>query len=230
MSENQAPKKIIYSYTHLSTFERCPRQFKSKYLLKDIEFIPNEKTQWGKDVHDALDVRLKSKEPLHDRFKMYEPYAASIEKIPGKLCTEYEMAVDTNGNRVGWWDKSAVKRGKADVIIFNEDKALIADWKTGKYSPSQELQYFSLLAFKTHPALESIKTMFLWFKNDGPTTKESFTRSDDFNRLEDKFEKKIFKIEEAIKYDHFPANKSGLCKNFCGSPTCKFSGRYNGSR
>lgn len=220
-------KKIIYSFSSISKFLGCPYQWKCSYILKNIPYKPHAATVWGSDVHDALDKRLKTKKPLVPKMAEFEKYANAVEQIKGELHSEYEMAVDENWKRVGWWDKSAVQRGKTDVSVINNDKCSIVDWKTGKYRPSNELEYFSMLTFKIHPEVEKIKTTFLWFQGDGEPTVDYYKRSE-LDGLVNKYADIIGKIEDAMVYDKFPPKKSGLCQNFCGSPSCKHSGSFNG--
>lgn len=229
------PKPITWSYSSLSKFETCPYQWYANYILKEIKFVPNAAVVWGQQAHDELDKRLKTGDPMPNRFQHYEKYAQAVEdqveKVGGHLETEYEMAIDGDGNQVGWWDKTAKERGKSDVSVFYEDKSLIYDWKTGKYRPNtQELEYFSKLTFKIHPEVEDIRTVYLWFKEDGPPTIDQFNRTKDADRLENVFEEKIYSIEQALEQDLFPKKRSGLCNKYCGSPSCKFSGNYQGAK
>lgn len=218
-------KPHVYSYSSISKFETCPYQWEAQYVLKTIKFIPNETTTWGQETHDALDKRLKTKQPLPERFMMFEKYAKAVEALPGTLKSEYEMALDAEGNRVGWWDKTAYERGKSDVSVFHDDRCQIVDWKTGSYRPNtEELDYFSLLTFKIHPEVEKIKTTYLWFKNDGPPTIAYWDRKQ-LDELASKFAEKIDRIERARVNDVFPSKKSGLCKQYCGRFDCKHNGR-----
>lgn len=218
-------KKIVWSYTNISKFETCPRQWYSQYILKDIPFIPNEATTWGNDVHTAFDIRFKTGVKMQGRFKEFEKEAQKLEAIPGVLHSEYELVIDDEGNHVDWWNKNAVMRGKTDVQIFFEDKSLLVDWKTGKRRSSEELEFFSLLTFKLHPEVEKIKTCYSWFK-EGKEDFAAYTRPQNSNQLNDKFEEKIYKIENAIQEDRFPKIKSGLCQKYCGSPSCEYSGNF----
>ena len=227
------PKPITWSYSSLSKFETCPYQWYSNYILKEIKFVPNAAVVWGQQAHDELDKRLKTGNPMPNRFQKYEKYAIAVEdyaeKVGGHLESEYEMAIDEDYNQVGWWDKSALQRGKTDVSIFHDDRCLIDDHKTGKYRPNtQELEYFSYLTFIIHPEVEDIRTVYVWFKEDGPPTVDQFNRVKDFDRLEEIFMDKIYSIEQALEMDLFPKKRSGLCNKYCGSPSCKFSGSYQG--
>lgn len=228
MSEAKPAKPIVWSFSSISKFDTCPYQWKSSYVLKNIPYKPHTATVWGQEVHDAMDKAFKTSSPLPERMKAYEKYVTAIKSIPGKLYSEYEMAIDAKGNRVGWWDKTAVERSKTDVSIFDENRCNIIDHKTGKYRPSDELEYFSLMTFRLHPEVEKTKTTFLWYQGDGAPTVAYYNRSSDLDRLENKYSEKIATIENALVYDKFPAKKSGLCQSYCGSPSCRFSGSFNG--
>lgn len=225
------PKKIVWSYSNLAKFETCPRQWYSQYILKDIKFTPSPAVEWGKDVHNAMDRRIKSPKdvPLTGKFAKFEKYATSAKKLSGKLVSEYEMAVDADGKRVDWWDKNCFQRGKTDLSVFDPPRCTIMDWKTGKYRPNtEELEYFAYLTFMLHPEIDEIMTIYLWFQEDGPATKDIFIRERDYENMKIKFEEKVEVIEEALRDNFFPKKRSGLCQDYCGSPSCEYSGNYQG--
>ena len=220
-------KLFPISYTKIAKFETCPFQWLESYVNKNIKFIPNEKTEWGKAVHDAFDKRFKIKVPMSGRFESYEQYAKTLENLPGKLISEYEIVIDEEGKRVGWWDESAYMRAKVDVCILQDTKAVVFDHKTGGRRNSEELEFFVVIMFFLHPEVDDIKTIYAWYKEPGcPLDVEYFNRVNDFGRLLDKFNGKIAKIQEALEFDKFPKKKSGLCKDYCGSTTCVHSGSF----
>ena len=216
------------SYSKLSKFETCERQWESQYVLRDIQFVDSPATVLGSRVHDAFDARFKTGEPFIEEFAHYEGYAKGFEKAAegAKLLSEYELVIDRAGNRLAWDDPEAYMRGRIDVAIFYPDgRMLIADHKTGNRRVSDELEFFSMLSFKLHPEVTKIKTMFLWYKTGDKPDVKFYTR-EDLTARESKFAEKCLKIEQALEYDKFPKRKSGLSSKFCGSPTCNYSGSF----
>ena len=216
------------SYSSISKFETCPYQWKETYINKSIKFTANAATDYGNEVHKAFDQRFKTKKPLTGVMSEYEPLAQTFEKVKGSLESEKEIAIDKDGNLVSWWDKSVTERAKLDVFVNHGDgKAIIWAWKTGSYRPSEELEYFSTLVFQTQPTIEKIKTGFQWLKKDSPPPTIKIYTRDDYEKLRKSFDSKIERIEESLEHDRFPKVQSGLCKNYCGSPSCQHSGAYN---
>lgn len=221
-------KLFPMSYSKLSKFETCPRQWESQYVIRDIAFVDSPATVLGSRVHDAFDARFKTGEPFVEEFVHYEEQAIGFEKAAegAKLLSEYELVIDTDGNRLAWDDTEAYMRGRIDVAIFYPDgRMLIADHKTGNRRVSDELEFFALLSFKLHPEVQKIKTMFLWYKTGDKPDVKFYTR-EDLPVMEAKFAAKCKAIEEALEYDKFPKKRSGLCKAYCGSRSCELSGAY----
>lgn len=216
------------SFSKLTKFDTCPRQFESQYIHRDIAFVDSPATVLGSRVHDAFDARFKTGEPFVEEFAHYEEQAKGFEKAAegAKLLSEYELVIDRDGNRLAWDDPEAYMRGRIDVAIFYPDgRMLIADHKTGNRRVNDELEFFSLLSFKLHPEVQKIKTMFLWYKTGDKPDVKFYTR-EDLPAMEAKFAAKCLKIEQALEYDKFPKRRSGLCSRFCGSPTCSNSGQF----
>ena len=57
------PKIPAWSYSSLTNFETCPRQFKLLKIDKVVPFKETEAIRHGNEVHKALELRLKDKTP-----------------------------------------------------------------------------------------------------------------------------------------------------------------------
>lgn len=219
-----------WSFSQISTYRTCPRQFEERYIKKSIKFQPTVHTKWGIDVHAGLEKRVRDKKPLPDNMKQYEKEALAVEGLPGETKVEYELAFREDWTPTGWWSADAFIRGKLDVFNRNENKAVIADWKTGSFkAPPKfgELDFFSLLTFKKHPEVEKIKTIYRWLKNDAPATVDIINKSREA-ALEDGFMSEIDDIKSAIHFDRFPGKRSGLCSAWCDVISCHHNGKYKG--
>ena len=126
-------KTPAWSYSSLSNFEQCPRQYKLLKIDKVVPFKETEAIRHGNEVHKALELRLKDKTPLPAKYAQYESMVAKLDK-PG-VFVEAEYALTRNLEPCGWWDKSCWVRGKVDAGVKAKDKVLIVDWKTGKMKP-----------------------------------------------------------------------------------------------
>ena len=124
-----------WSYSALSCFENCPKQYYHRYILREKE-PETEVAKHGTEVHKALEERLKDhvKKPLPIAYIPYEKMARSVEKAAegGLLMIELPLALDKVFNPTGFFDKNVWGRGKADVVILKGKKLWTGDWKTGK--------------------------------------------------------------------------------------------------
>lgn len=217
-----------YSYSKIDKFFQCPALWKAQYLDKSIKYVSSPEAKWGSDVHDALDKYFKNGTPLEGRFESYASYAEKIKlSAPSPIVSERELAFDKDWKQVGWFDKSAVQRGKLDVFYKVEDsRAVVLDHKTGKYKPSGyvgELRYFTMLSMKADSGIEKIKTVTTWLNQSSPgaPTVAIYDRDKDLPLIEEEFGGKIAAIERAMEFDNFPCKPSGLCAGWCANTSCK---------
>lgn len=219
-------KPLAHSYTSITGFETCPRRFYMTRISKEVTEPPSEALTWGNSVHKALELRLKKESELPKGMEKYEPYVAKLEKLPGELMVEKEIALTRNLKPTGWWDRDAWLRGKLDVGIDNGKKVGIFDWKTGGRKPdNDQLMLFAALAFTVMPDAEQVTTGFIWLK-DGKFDKQVFTR-DQAPGIWQEFLPRIERIEHAHAKDKWPAKPSGLCRSWCPvrRAQCEFSGK-----
>ena len=47
-------KPLPWSYTALSTFTNCPKQYYHKYVAKDVKEVKSQQQIWGTSVHEAF--------------------------------------------------------------------------------------------------------------------------------------------------------------------------------
>lgn len=226
-------KPFQFSYSVISTWETCPRQFAEKSIYKTIKFVPSTQSQWGQDSHKACEDAINSGRLPSGRFEFLAPAVQSVMSAAkgAKIEAERELGIDKDGNPVSFWDGRL--RGKLDVYYKADvDKGVICDWKIAKYAPTKytlETDVFKLLSFKADPELEKIKSVLIWLKQDdpGPPT-VSVTDRSELPRIEDSIYEKMETIERAIQMEHFPEKRSGLCSAYCPVTTCRNNGKYRG--
>src|ERR1700761_618765 len=95
-----------WSYSALSTFENCPKQYYHRYILKEKE-PDTVHTKHGTEVHTALENRLKDKTPLIKSYSPFEKLASSVEKAAegGMMFVELPLALDKAFNPCGFFSK-----------------------------------------------------------------------------------------------------------------------------
>lgn len=134
----------MYSHDHFNTWQRCPGAYYFKYIKK-VD-LPNFKQDYelGKSFHALIDYYLRglpvehllitASQDIKDTWKLIFD-----SPILQKKLIKTEWGFNTRiGNSQNWLV------GRIDAIFYDEDtgKYIIADWKTGKYTPQNIESYF----------------------------------------------------------------------------------------
>lgn len=154
--------------------------------------------------------------------KRHEDKCATIVGSGLEVKAEQELAITKELQPCDWWHKDAFLRVKADVALYGKTKAALMDWKTGKRRPkSFQLELGALSQWIHYPKIESTEAAFLWLKDDA-TDKYTYTRKDDYDRILDKFQAKVARVDAAVEEDVWQAKPGYHCnwceaKDFCSS-------------
>lgn len=212
-------KPVAWSYTALTAFETCPKQFYHTRVAKDVPNPPGEAALWGQRVHKGLEDRVRDKKPLPPSLEGYEGLASKFDNAPGSVIVEKQICIDRNMQPTEWFSKTAWCRGVIDVGVLNGPKAAAWDWKTGKRKPdNQQLQLFAGLMFIQYPEVEVVNTGFIWLQ-EKKMDKEVFMREQTFDIWET-FMPRVARLEKAHRDNDWQAKPSGLCNGWCSVKAC----------
>ena len=215
-----------WSFSSLSAFEQCPLRYKLTRVTKLIKEPPTEATTWGNRVHKALEERVRDGTPLPATIAGYEPLAAKLANSRGEVLVEQKVSVNAKLQPTEYFAKDVWCRGVLDVAVIGDRSALILDWKTGKRKDDlDQLKLFAGMAFAYYPALEKVDTGFVWLK-DNKVDRQAFTRKQ-VGDIWATFLPRVKRLNLAFENDRWPANPSGLCRNYCpvGKTNCDFCGQ-----
>ena len=213
-----------WTYSQLDTFENCPRKFYHLKVKRDIVEPPTVHTEWGTRVHTAFEDFIKDGVMLPEGMEQWQTLAFKLAKLPGAKLCEQAYALDRNFQPTEW--KGAWTRGIADLVVIHGDKAVVADYKTGKRKPTEQLDLYANYVFAHHPEINKVTTGFIWLKEK----KIDWTPREraDVPIIWQNFVPRVNKLESAYERDSWPAKTSGLCKAWCPVLSCEFNGRKNG--
>ena len=217
-----------WTYSQLDSFENCPKKFYHLKVARDIVEPPTVHTEWGTRVHTALEDYVKDGTPLPEGMTQWDGIAAKLKALPGEKHTEIQFAIDANFQPCAW--KGSWSRGIADLLVIHKDKALVADYKTGKRKPTEQLDLYANYVFHHYPEVNVVTTGFIWLKekkvdwNSGRPDKQPITRGE-VPVVWAEFLPRVRKLESAYERDKWPAKTSGLCKAWCPVLSCEFNGR-----
>ncbi len=212
-----------WTYSGLDTFATCPKKYYHLKVAKDTVDPPTEHTEWGQRVHDAMEYRIKEGRPLPEGMTQWETLAGKIAALPGTKLTEQKYSVDRNFQPTEWG--AAWSRGIADLVVLHRDEAIVADYKTGKRKPSEQLDLYAAYVFAYVPNIQTVRYAYIWLK-DKALDKTTVTK-EELPALQDRFREKARRLESAFERDSWPAKPSGLCKAWCPVTTCEFNGKKN---
>lgn len=203
---------IALSYSRLSTYENCPRKFKSQYITKTYpDDSDNPHFVRGSKIHKQLEEYVIAMGAAADTFaempklspesqnavKMIE----SIFNSYSQIYTEQQIAVNKDLEQISWFSKDAYYRVIYDLVALNGNEALLVDWKTGKVrdydnKPTGQLHLAAAIMFAIKPHLQKITTAYVFVEHKH-TISKVFTR--------DMFDEMIPHFHEA--YDTVNADK-----------------------
>lgn len=225
-----------WSYTALSQFENCPRQYELAKITKELPFKPSEAMNYGNLRHQQLEDRFVKGTPLPEQLASMEPLAAKIEKgvMANKikdLQAELEFVFDRDLNPIHPYGQRSPKpffmrgawlRAKFDLTIVKDDSHIkVIDWKFGKFRPANDqLELFAGCAFKMLPTVERVDTQFI-YPDLGKVKNLTFFRqgAEETETVSDKSESEIWegwlarvnRLDKAYAADNWPCRPSGLC-------------------
>lgn len=224
--QKKKPTVVPWSYSRLTAFETCPRRF---YLTSIAKVVKEEQTQatlHGNEVHKALELYVGGKAALPTKYASYKPIADKIRMAPGTKHLEYKFGLTKMLQPTTFFADDVWCRGVLDVGVVREKSATALDWKTGKRKlDSQQLKLFAGASFALWPHIQTVKTGFIWLPTNQMDT-EVFTR-DQMKPIFQEFAIRVHRMELAEKNDDWPANPSGLCREWCpvGRSLCEHCGK-----
>jgi len=234
---------MAWSFSRLNTFEKCPKQFKLKYI--DKVFPPFDDAAphliHGRKAHALMELILKAKNTdlLSDEFKAVLPILEALI-ASDSLTVEGQRAFDCKLNEVSWFDSDNKKKGKGKVwvrVIFDvlcisiNGVLIIIDWKTGKISTNKDqLRLFAGAGMAIFPEVDKVLTAYIWL--DHPTAKPliaEYTRLD-FDSIWQEFGDRAELIQLCIESGNWEPKPCAFNCKWCEATCvqCEFTDNYGG--
>lgn len=215
-----------WSYSSLTAFETCPKRYYLTKVAKTVKEPQTEATIHGNAVHKALEISVRDRTPLPEKYSTYTPLVNTVLQSPGAKHTELKFGLTRNLTPTGFFASDVWCRGVLDLQVVKPDYVVVLDWKTGKPKPdADQLQLFAGAAFSLHPTVNKVKTGYAWLAY-GKLDTETFTR-DDVKSIWAEFIPRVQRMDEAAKRNDYPPRPSGLCRSWCpvSKQQCEFSGK-----
>ena len=215
-------KKFAWSYSALTRYENCPKQYYHINLKKDVkdEYGDSEAGAEGNAIHQAMFARVTKGDPLPFGFRPYERWAAKFASTEGEKHGELKLAINRDFQPTSFFADDVYARAIVDLLVIKpgRKRAVIADWKTGKVRPDYtQLALMAAMVSIYEPTIEVFDTAYVWLKHNN-LTMERYTRNE-LLAVWGSLIPRVDKLEAAVKTTEFPAKPSGLCR-FCPVSSC----------
>ena len=212
-----------WSYSGLSKYENCPRQFYYTKVAKTVVEPDTVHTIWGKEVHAALEFRVKDGTPLPEKMAKWEPIAAKFANAPGEVFTERQYAITRDMKQTEWDAADCWYRGIIDDGVDTGKVSVLGDYKTGKVKDDfDQMSLFAATHMTLHPEIEVSRAMYIWLAHNKVTRKD--VKRDLVPVIWADFMVRSQRLEKAYEQDKWLPRPSGLCNGWCpvGRSNCEF--------
>ena len=189
-----------YSYSNLSTWQKCPRQWEAKYVTKTYPHEDTPALRRGQEVHATLEAAIGAQVDPPSDLWMPEGLVPLLHRADARVETKIEI------------HKPAHLMGYLDVCIVGPDYVAVIDWKTGKMRSPDPLQA-DVYAMLVRRAWGIDDVSFTWV---GVDAKRALTTHPDANA-----ERRVMSIINDIETNgKYPPTPSWLCR-FCPLTWCE---------
>lgn len=215
-----------WSFSSLSDYRNCPRQYHRKRIAKDVEDVVNLAGKWGDYCHRKFEIALNAflatgKLLLPRNLQEYLPYLQRVVRTPGRMLVERKYAITKQLTPTTWDAADMWCRGIIDVLHIDGSVAHALDHKLGKRREnSDQLKLFALLVFIHHPEVDTVHTAYAWLA-EGKRDTKTFQRSDQ-DWMWAGFVADLTRYRNSFKTMTFDPKPSGLCNGWCPVTDCEY--------
>lgn len=213
-----------WSYSKVNSFKQCPKKYYHLYVKKDVKDTGSAATAYGSKVHSAAEKYIRDGKPLDKEYRFIKGTLDALNKIEGEKHCEIRLGVAKNGDEFlpsKFFSSDVWYRGIADLLILNDDKAYLVDYKTSKTSNYADTKQLDLLAgavFVNYPEVKKIKSALSFVVCNEFITKEHTV--DMYKSYISVFDDALERIEVATEKGVWNAVDGPLCR-FCPVTSCE---------
>ena len=225
---NIIAKQKSWSFSQLNNYETCPKKYWHLAVNKDYKEIEGEAILYGKRVHKAFELFVKSDKPLPQDLSHMQKYIQKFADFPGTKLVEQQLCITKDYEPTHWKDwTGGWCRAIIDLALVGDKSALLVDYKTGKMKDDgfTQLKLATALFMIHNPKVESVNVAYLWTEAGGVTTEPErpFGR-DDISGLWNDILPRVNKFQRAFESTEYPPKPSGLCRKWCIIESCPHHG------
>jgi len=211
---------IAWSYSRLSTAERCLKMFRHHNILKDVISKEGPAMIRGHDVHGRLKIavdRYADNKVLSDDPKIIHvmPLIKSFCDMHDSVTAEIQISFRKDLALCDWYNKATWLRAILDVIGIRGSTASVIDWKTGqvRYEKDQ-LRLSAMVTLIRAPSIEEVHTSLVFVDHKQSTPVDIIYRSELPNLIHE-FSDRAEILQIAERKGQWPATPGNYCKWQC---------------
>lgn len=216
-----------WSYSRAKAFETCPKQFYHTKILKEYPQPETEAMRYGTDVHLACEEYICSGKEMPKKYEQFRGVLDALNAKPGTKYCEYKMGLTADLEPCEFDAEYVWYRGIADLLIVDNDRAWVVDYKTGKsarYADTGQLELMALSVFKHFPEVKTVSAGLLFLVSNN-FIKAKYDTTDSA-KLWQKWLGVHAKMVKAAESGVWNPNPSGLCRRHCPVTECAHHGGY----
>lgn len=156
-------KPFTWSYSKLSLYEKCPSQYKFRYV-KNLPYPKSTAASRGTEIHASIEnymlgnIRAKD---LHPEVLQYKDLFAGIKKK--KPFVEEKLAISESWEVVPWvegWGRMVV-----DAYYLEPELLVAPEWKSGKVYDDhiEQRKLYGTVLLQKYPDIDEahVKTIYV---------------------------------------------------------------------
>lgn len=210
---------MSWSLTSLTTYEKCPAQYKYRYIDKIPTPPAGGAAARGTEIHATLERYLTGGlDELPSEINYWTSLCKAL-KEQGAI-PEHTIKLGRAWNPVTedhWY------KGVLDVKVLKGEEATVIDWKTGKIYPGHDDQktLYSLAVFAEEPSVLRVRARHIYL-DLGKERERVFDRNEVL-QLRTAWEQRVERLENAKEFLPSPHYGCRFCpySNGNGGP-CRF--------
>lgn len=200
------------SYSKYSTYDKCPRKFKFRYIDK-LEEPKGTAMSRGTEIHNSVEAFLRGHtDQLHPDIHSYYGQFMFALRNAGAI-PEVQIAVDTLWNPIAWDAEDGYIRSVIDAHIPPTDGTVrVYEWKTGKVYPDHhdQRELYAVKMKSLYPEAKMVEVTGVYF--DLKKNSATYLHPDYYQEM--KIELWDNKMRRILRDKEFIPNPSYGCR-FC---------------
>ena len=217
-------KPRAWSYSAITAFETCPKQFYHEKILKEFPFVESPEMKYGNEFHKAAELFVRDGTPVPQKFEFTQKVLDNLAGREGVKHLELKLGLTIDLEPCTFFAKDVWFRAIVDYLSIDGGEARVVDYKTGKsakYADPDQLELMALTVFKHYPSVTFVRAALLYVIAD-KLVPETYNRGDEAKWAS--WVRRVNALQSAVDNNVWNPKPSGLCRKHCPVVSCAHNG------